>query len=158
MCAPRAARNERNTTMNKRHASLPFILAFAIGAGCHGEPEPGGGGVSLDPECAEEYDARASAVLASVNSCSSDADCIIARSSPGCISPFLCSTAIGRGNDAAYEDAASQLVEDYIAECGNFCSVADCVGPEQLRALCDTTIGRCTIEVLPFESSAVSEP
>jgi hypothetical protein len=140
--------------MKKRYATLPFI--FALGAGCYEtEPEPGPG-VSLDPECYDRFVERGRAVVASVAACETDADCVIACSSPGCLTPFLCSEAIAVGNDAAYEDAASALVDDYIAECGNFCAVADCVGPEQLRAACDTSIGQCSLVVLPFEGTSAN--
>jgi len=141
--------------MTTRHVCLPLFI-FALGLSCHDEPELGPP-TSLDPACAEEYQTRASEVLASVAQCESDADCVLANREPGCLTPFLCSKAIAVGNDAAYEDAATQLIDEYIAECGNFCAEADCVGPEQLRAACDTSIGQCVIEDAPSDGASVGD-
>jgi hypothetical protein len=136
--------------MKKRYASLSFILA--LGAGCFGEPEPEPGpGQSLDLECENEHVEQGKAALALLAACESDADCVVASNSSNCLTPFICSQAIARGNEAALEDIASAAVEGYLADCGNFCSVADCVGEEQLRARCDTSIGQCELEVLPFQ-------
>jgi hypothetical protein len=152
--------------MKKRHAILPFILA--LGAGCFfeperelppgtplPEPEPGRG---LDFECENEHVERGREALALIAECESDADCVVAGNSSGCLTPFICNQAIARGNEAALEAIASAAVEDYLAECGNFCTVADCVGWENLRAICDTSVGQCDLEVLPFDSSAVTGP
>jgi hypothetical protein len=153
--------------MKKRYATLPFILA--LGAGCFFEPEhelePGPGpsidpepepGRALDFECQEKHVELGRAALALLAACESDADCAVAGNSSNCLTPFICNQAIARGNEAALEATASAAVEAYLAECGNFCAVADCVGEEQLRAICDTSVGQCTLEVLPFESSSVN--
>lgn len=150
--------------MKKRYASLPFILA--LGAGCFFEPErelpPGTPlpepepGRSLDFECQEEHVELGRAALALLAGCESDADCVVAGNTANCLTPFICNQAIARGNEAALEATASAAVEAYLAECGNFCAVADCVGEEQLRAICDTSISQCTLEVLPFEGSSVN--
>lgn len=72
------------------------------------------------------------------------------------MTPFICNEAIARGNEAALEAIARAGVEAYLAECGNFCCVADCVGEDNLRAQCDTGIGQCDLEGIPFEGSAVN--
>ena len=148
--------------MKTRHALLPFILA--LGAGCFFEPErelepgtpPSEPGLSLDFECQNRHVERGREALALIAECESDADCVVAGNSSNCLTPFICNQAIARGNEAALEAIASEAVEAYLADCGNFCAVADCVGEEQLRARCDTSIGQCELEVLPFESSSVS--
>lgn len=133
--------------MKKRYAIVPFVIV-ALGASCHDEPEPGSP-ISLDPECERGFVERGEEVVSALSDCSTDADCTISRTAPGCLTPFLCSRAISVGSDPAYQDAASQVVEEYIAECGNFCAVADCVGPDDLRAFCDTSIGKCAIDPTP---------
>ena len=150
--------------MKKRYAILPFVLA--LGAGCFFEPErelePGPPlpepepGTALDLECENEHVERGREALAQIAECESDADCVVASNSSNCLTPFICNQAIARGNEAALEAIASAEVEAYLAECGNFCAVADCVGEENLRAICDTSIGQCDLEVVPFDSSAVN--
>ncbi|HTV20854.1 MAG TPA: hypothetical protein VMG12_19350 [Polyangiaceae bacterium] len=134
--------------MKKRIASFIAPVLFALGASCHDEPEPGPP-VTFDPECEADFSERGEALISALSDCTTDADCTISQTAPSCLGPFLCSRAITRGNDAAYQDAASQLVDEYIAECGDFCAVADCVGPDALRAFCDTSIGKCAIDPTP---------
>jgi hypothetical protein len=151
--------------MKKRHAILPFILA--LGAGCFFQPEhelePGTPlpepepGRSLDFECQNRHVERGREALALIAECASDADCVVAGNSSNCLTPFICNQAIARGNEAALEAVAGAAVEAYLAECGNFCAVADCVGEQQLRAKCDTSIGQCALEVLPFEPVSEDE-
>lgn len=134
--------------MNERYVTFPIILALA---GCFdAEPEPSAG-ESLDLACENEHVEHGKAALAQLASCQSDADCIVASNSSGCVTPFICFQAIARGNEAALEALASAEAEAYLADCGNFCAVADCVGVEQLRAVCDLSIGQCALDVLPFE-------
>jgi hypothetical protein len=107
----------------------------------HGS-EPGRPPRGLDPECAETFEARATVVRETFAACDTDADCTLVEG-PGCLSAFLCTNAVARGSEQEYSSAAQLEVDEYIEECGNFCSVADCVSASDLRAVCDSSTRTC---------------
>jgi hypothetical protein len=136
-----------------------IIVTLGLTLGCRGELEelllsygterphhgsgPGRPPQSLDPECSETFESRATVIRETFASCETDADCALVEG-PGCLLAFLCTSAIARGSEEQYLNAAEIEVEDYIQECGNFCSIADCQGPSDLRAVCDTATRLCT--------------
>ncbi len=123
-------------------------IIFEYGKGHHG---PGSGPEepprSLDPECAERFESRAQVVREAFAACETDADCTFVEG-PGCLSAFLCTSAVAAGNEEEYLSSAQIEIDEYIQECGNFCSIADCVGPSEIEPACDTSTGLCTARFL----------
>lgn len=140
--------------MKKRYGIIPLFLAIGFAGGCEEKPDLSR---SLDPECLEKYERLGAQVLAEFAVCDDDVDCTLSQAGAGCVSPFLCPRAIARGNEAAYAEASSLVVEEFLAECGNFCAIADCSGPESLRTFCDTSIGQCATEYVPPGVTPASE-
>ena len=125
---------------------LPLGLLLGVAWACEEVPEEPPR--RLDPECRAAFEERGRDVLAEHAACQTDADCARINNGPGCISPFHCSIAVSKGQESAFVDLATAIVDEYIAECGNFCAVTDCVSPEALAPVCDTDTGLCTFEQL----------
>lgn len=103
---------------------------------------------SLDPRCAELFESKATVLREAFAACETDADCTLVEG-PGCLSAFLCTSAIAAGSEEQYLSSAQSEIDDYIAECGNFCSIADCEVSSDLRAFCDTSTGLCDARFMP---------
>ena len=127
--------------MTKTIAILPLALLTLMAWACEDEAQQGR---SLDPECLAAFETRGQGVLVEHAACETDADCAIIADGPGCISPFLCSVAVTAGQEQAFLQAANALIDGYTAECGPFCSIADCTSPDGLRPACDAQTGQCT--------------
>jgi hypothetical protein len=137
-----------------------IIIASALVLACRGEfaellpslgkdhPHHGSGPGrtprGLDPECSETFEARATVIRETFAACDTDADCTLVNG-PGCLSAFLCTNAIAGGSEQKYLTAAQIEIDDYMEECGNFCSVADCESASDLRAVCDSSTRLCTV-------------
>lgn len=131
---------------------LSVLVAFSVVAACESKPEATGSPMSSQPEdtsrsldsaCLAKYDARARALITRYGACEVDADCALAFSD--CLSPLLCGTPTARASTSEFEAATATLIADYLAECGNFCSIADCEDPSGYHPTCDGATGLCAM-------------
>jgi hypothetical protein len=119
---------------------LSVLVAFGVVAGCDREPEDLSR--SLDLECQAKYDARAEALITQYGACEVDADCTLIFSE--CLLPLACGTPTARATASELEEATGTLISEYIAECGNFCSLFDCADLSTYHPTCDGATGLCT--------------
>jgi hypothetical protein len=122
-----------------RYSSV--LVAFGVVAGCESQPEDLSR--SLDPVCQAKYDARAEALVSHYGACEVDADCTLIFSE--CLSPLACGTPTARATASELEEATGALISEYIAECGNFCSIFDCEDSSAYHPTCDGATGACTV-------------
>lgn len=120
---------------------LPVLIAFGAVAGCDSQPEDLSR--SLDPACEAKYEARAEALVTQYGACEVDADCTFITSE--CLSPLLCGTPTARATASELEEATAGLISEFIAECGGFCSVANCESLSGYRPTCDGATGLCAM-------------
>jgi hypothetical protein len=125
-----------------RAATLTTLLALLIACSSDDAEtsESGSGASSLG--CSDRDD-MSSALLTSVQDCSSDADCILTPVDADCLEAFICPVPVNADTDLeGLEQDAQEIADRYEFSC-RVCASANCAPPAGVR--CDTASGRCQV-------------
>src|SRR5687767_1154717 len=110
-------------------------------------------GPSCKPDC-EDVEDEARSLLSGAAACKVDSDCKVYEFSElapdSCVGAFQCSVALRADLQVSAFSTRARAISERKKDCGE-CVVAGCIAVDSVRAVCNTSAGRC-------ETSTVSIP